>query len=71
MSRKEYRAIAEAIRQTHELWKDGYSLTHGVPPHVAASDALYGLAMRLSVELGADNPRFDAARFMKACGFED
>lgn len=70
MSRKEYRAIAEAIRQTHELWAEEYPPDKR-PPHVAASDALYGLAMRLSVELGADNPRFDAARFMKACGFED
>lgn len=35
----------------------------------ADSSVEYSFAWSLAVALKADNPRFDTARFLKACGF--
>ena len=62
MTRKDYEALAEDIRNAHEFW---------------ASDEDRALARRVMANfvenfqeyLAEDNPRFDSAKFREACGF--
>jgi hypothetical protein len=57
MTRKDYIAIAEAIRLTTE---DEYGRD---------STGLAFCASRIAHVMAADNPRFDRDKFLKACGF--
>lgn len=57
MSRKDYVAIASAIR----------SVADSTALHL--SDALVLTAERIADKLQADNPRFDRVKFLTACGF--
>ena len=59
MTRKDYVLIAEAIKRANENWT-GFAPEAGL--------AIEGLAKSLSVQLVIDNPRFDRARFLTACG---
>jgi hypothetical protein len=59
MTRKDYVAIAAAIKETGKYHE-----------HDDAADALAFLARDLAATLAADNPRFDRARFLKACGVQ-
>ncbi len=59
MTRKDYVLIAEAIKRANENWE-------GFAPEAAL--AIEGLAKSLSVQLVIDNPNFDRARFLEACG---
>lgn len=54
MTRKDYVVIAEAIRKASQA--PGYAERNAFVAH-AIADAL-----------AADNPRFDRARFLSACG---
>jgi hypothetical protein len=65
MSRKDYIAIAAAIirtdppaRQTMDDYERGYF------------DAVLVTARNIADVMQADNPRFDRALFLKACGVE-
>jgi len=64
MTRKDYIAIAEVIRQAGPAsgmptdWKTG------------CNSAREYIARNLAYSLAADNPRFDRARFLKACGVQ-
>ncbi|AMD58903.1 hypothetical protein V6R85_02545 [Agrobacterium sp. CCNWLW32] len=63
MTRKDYETIAAAIRRSRAKDREGIV-------RVIAGNMLDDLAEDLAGELAADNPRFDTARFLKACGCE-
>jgi len=54
MTRKDYNLIAEVLRDSLDLIVDDL--------------ALEALASNFADELATDNPRFDRARFLAACG---
>jgi hypothetical protein len=60
MSRKDYEVIAAAIKETRDDRK-------------CAADDLFGIdiAGTIARDLGNENPRFDALKFLRACGFSD
>lgn len=62
MTRKDYVAIAAAIHRT------GMAATIG--PKKSAQDAIRLAAIDIAATMANDNPRFDRARFLKACGIE-
>lgn len=63
MTRKDYDMLASAIRETSSL------VIPGGPHRMHADSALVNLANRLSDQFEEENPRFDRARFLEACGF--
>lgn len=62
MSRKDYEQIAGAIRREVEAWG---TMTSEQERLMAKA-----IAVRLAGVFAFDNPRFDRARFMRACGFD-
>ena len=58
MTRKDYQAIAEAIKST-------------LHDNVPAVDIAYTIAANLADVFAADNPRFDRSRFLAACGINE
>lgn len=60
MSRKDYEAIAAALKD------EALSLSHVD----GASTCVPAIAARLATVFADDNPRFDRARFLAACGIE-
>lgn len=65
MSRKNYRAIADAF--SDQL--DKLVHTQSIAEREAVRDALYSLAIDVANHMQADNPRFDRPQFFMACGF--
>lgn len=61
MSKKHYIAIAEAIRSAVETCEMFETDTSGA--EIAA--------LRIADKCAADNPRFDRAHFLDACGVEN
>jgi hypothetical protein len=59
MTRKDYVMIANSIKASRDNWE-------GFTPE--AQEAIEGLARSLATKLQSDNPRFDRARFLDACG---
>jgi len=59
MTRKDYVLIANVIQSQVKNW-EGFTPEGG--------EAVEGLARTLANQLQADNPRFDRARFLVACG---
>lgn len=59
MSRKDYVSIAEAILRTKAENREV----------LGSASILRVTANRIADVFAADNPRFDKARFMAACGF--
>lgn len=55
MSRKHYKALAEAIRAAH---------AHLAPPH---NEVTRKLAHDVATFCGEDNPNFNRGRFLDAC----
>jgi hypothetical protein len=55
MTKKDYKLIADAIREVQAYPSDAY--------------AMRKLAQTLSDKLAQENPRFDRAKFLAACGF--
>ena len=68
MTRKDYIAIARAIRSEREAWVEPNN--NRIAPEVTQAGALTCgyIAQRLSDVMAADNPRFDRAKFLAACG---
>ena len=60
MTRKDYAALAAGLREGVEATK----ACHSKDAQDAYEMAVYDVARVLA----ADNPRFDRARFLKACG---
>lgn len=63
MSKKDYRLIAEVIRNQYN-----YDARGG---NVSWKLAVRNVAVAMSEKLQADNPRFDRDKFLKACGISD
>lgn len=59
MTRKDYRRIARVIADTLASYK---------ADNASPRATIYVLASTMAEELALDNPRFDRARFMRACG---
>lgn len=65
MTKKDYEAIARTVRGSLE------AISATELPHTASvREAIKHTAVDLSRIFAADNPRFDRARFLKACGVE-
>lgn len=66
LSKKHYEDIARRFtQQKNELLagrNDYGQCSYGL-------DALRGVAAKLAISFKQDNPRFDAVRFLAACGF--
>lgn len=66
MTRKHFTMIADAIRDAHNERTAGFI----TPAEQAAASTAIGMAATYIADgLVQDNPRFDRARFMAACGF--
>jgi hypothetical protein len=59
MTRKDYVIIAESIKASRDNW-EGFNSE--------AQEAIDGLTRKMASALWLDNPRFDRARFLEACG---
>jgi hypothetical protein len=66
LSKKHYETFAERFQQQLTELRAGRN-DNGQAEY--GYDALRGLAAKLSLTFKQDNPRFDAIRFLKACGF--
>lgn len=62
MTRKDYVAIAAALRRTGMAVTIGQKKTAEYAIKLAATD--------IAATMANDNPRFDRARFLKACGIQ-
>lgn len=58
MTRKDYELIARVLRDKHERWD------------ATGQMAVRAIAEAFATELATTNPRFDRARFLKACGVD-
>jgi hypothetical protein len=67
MSRKDYVAISDALRAARHVTPDGEQTTEA---GAAFNSGLTVAARRIAEHFAADNPRFDNARFMAACGVQ-
>lgn len=63
MTRKDYVALAAAVRKVHDSYGKNWN------PNLFR--AVRDVALSLADTLARDNPRFDRARFMRAAGFEE
>ena len=62
MTKRDFQLIADAVAD--ELYHARFR-----PDFAQAQYTIKGVCEHLAVRLGEVNPRFDHARFMKACGF--
>jgi hypothetical protein len=72
MTRKDYQLIASAIKATQARIKAAAEADHRERRDGADLEQLRGVrrtAAHLADALGKDNPRFDAGRFLTACGY--
>ena len=65
MTRKEFDALTRVIKTEHS---NGYQYRDDAAR--GARLAMMSLTMLLADELAKINPRFDRARFLRACGME-
>lgn len=69
MTRKDYQLIADAIKgsNVHYQFTEGSESTRNAD---AYRNGVANVANTLAFVLSRDNPRFDRAKFLKACGVE-
>lgn len=72
MTRKDYGAIAKTIAANRAaiLGRIGFKTSETEAHHDGYCEALDDVANGLVHILKADNPNFDAQRFLKACGMD-
>lgn len=63
-SRKDYKVVAEAILKN-------YNLRHRDVEPCQTELTLAGVALTLATVFSKDNPRFDAKKFIAACGLPE
>ena len=68
MTRKDYVNFADAIRSHVATLSD---VPPGMIPHPSIKQSAKGMANIIADVCQKDNPRFDRARFMEACGLTD
>jgi len=64
MTKKHYEAIAASVRRAH-LQHQGFNI------HLRPVQSMSLYAGNIADYFASENPRFDRARFLKACGVED
>jgi hypothetical protein len=69
MTRKDYILIADAIRATQERIRERLANEDGFPTMPAELRGVRRTAAHLADALAQDNPRFDAAIFLRNCGY--
>jgi len=70
MSKKHFEAIAERFQNQLVLAGVEYAQgEHTIDALLQINAHLYALASSMAADFGYDNPRFDAKRFLAACGF--
>lgn len=62
MTRKDYEVIAAAMHRT--------GMAVNIGPKKSAEYALRLVALDIAATMANDNPRFDRARFLNACGVQ-
>lgn len=67
MTKKDFEAIARAIAEARTL---GVHMNTSEARANARASALNDATVLIADYCAADNPRFDRARFMRACGVE-
>lgn len=65
MTRKDYELIANAIRAVHPWSKPGFTVKLCADP---VKETVDEIALAMADALANDNPRFDRAKFLSACG---
>ena len=61
MTRKDYELLARVVKRERDSWNENNA-------NPIAIDTCYRFGEGLAYELEKDNPRFDRAKFLKACG---
>ena len=61
MTRKDYELIARVVKRERDSWNENNA-------NPIAIDTCHRFGEGLAYELENDNPRFDRAKFLKACG---
>jgi hypothetical protein len=64
MTRKDYKIIAQAIKDSMEMNKHSWKTTDVTDRQIG----IIGLAETLAIRLQEDNPNFKSDVFYKACG---
>lgn len=64
MTKKHFEAIAAILNSF-------YIVPRGVPSRALEAAAVSGIAEEMADLFAQENPRFDRARFLKACGVEE
>jgi hypothetical protein len=62
MTKHDYKLIASALFDEHDAALANFETYH--------AKGVVVVAKRLALEFALDNPRFDAARFLTACGLD-
>jgi hypothetical protein len=71
LSKKHYEQFAQIVRQQYaHINQRNVEQTLTTSEWAAASDALRRTAESMAVHFALDNPLFNRARFLAACGFE-
>jgi len=66
MTRKDYNAIAGAIKSASLNEPESYGTYKGIYKE-GFNDARYEISAKIAEYLSADNPRFDRVKFINAC----
>mgnify|MGYP006899563594 FL=1 len=61
MTRKDYELLARVVKRERDSWNENNA-------NLVAIDTCYRFALGLAHELEKDNPEFNRAKFIKACG---
>lgn len=67
MTKKDYQLIATTFRSEYEMHKSNAGPVYGQE----ALKALRDIAGRFANQFALNNPNFDRARFLKACGVSE
>lgn len=65
MTKKDYIAIAKVVKEEYERYSPED------PERICVLESLETIAINLAGVFSSDNPRFDRARFLQACGVSD
>ena len=68
MTRKHFKALADALKNSHPAQSPGY--VHGSPESARDCRVWAGTVENVAYACRSFNPNFDRARFLTACGWE-
>jgi hypothetical protein len=70
MTKKDYIAIAQCLRMTRPVMNSMYYGIMSEESYARANATVDDAAQHLCAHMERDNPRFDRARFLAACGVQ-